>query len=233
MPARNEIESVGSVVTKILELHPGFDVLVIDDASTDGTAGAAREAGARVLRAPIRLGYGGAVQTGLKYADAGGYDLAVLTDADGQHDPGYIADLVEAADRYDMVIGSRFRGVEPYRIPLIRLVGMRVFSGIASAITGRKITDTSSGFQALSRKVFRLFARGSYPVDFPDADTIIWVARNGFSVGEVPVKMHQRMAGQSMISGLSSSLKYALKMPLSILVTILRIPSGREGDEAT
>jgi hypothetical protein len=80
--------------------------------------------------------------------------------------------------------------------------------------------------------VFSMFALGSYPVDFPDADTIIWVARHGFRVGEVAVKMHERLAGQSMISGLSSSMKYALKMPLSIFVTILRIPAPQKGEDA-
>jgi glycosyltransferase involved in cell wall biosynthesis len=231
IPARNEVESIGPVVAEVVRLHPGFDVVVIDDASTDGTAEAARKAGARILRAPISLGYGGAVQTGLKYAYRHGYDLVIMMDADGQHDPAYIGVLLEGVDEYDMVIGSRFRGVEAYRIPFVRRLGMKVFSRIASGITGRRITDTSSGFQALRRGVFGLFALGSYPVDFPDADTIIWVARHGFKVGEVAVKMHQRTAGTSMISGLGASLKYALKMPLSILVTLLRIPSShREGE---
>jgi hypothetical protein len=231
IPARNEVESIGGVVSRVRELHPDFDVLVIDDDSGDDTGRAAHRAGARVLRAPTRLGYGGAVQAGFKYADRRGYDLVVMIDADGQHDPVYISDLVRAADDFDMVIGSRFLGIESYRIPPIRRLGMRVFSAIASAIVGRRITDTSSGFQALRRGVFSMFARGAYPVDFPDADTVIWVARHGFEVAEVPVKMHQRMAGRSMISGLGSSLTYALKMPLSILVTLLRIPASREGGE--
>jgi glycosyltransferase involved in cell wall biosynthesis len=232
IPARNEVGSIGSIISEVLRLHPGFEVLVIDDASTDRTGDVARRSGANVLRAPIRLGYGGAVQTGLKYAHKHNYDLAVLMDADGQHDPEYIGHLVEAARDFDMVIGSRFRGQTTYKIPLVRLAGMKVFSMIASAITGTKITDTSSGFQALRRNVFSLFALGSYPVDFPDADTIIWVARHGYRVGEIAVKMHPRTAGRSMISGLSSSLKYAFKMPLAIIVTILRIPSSQKGENS-
>jgi glycosyltransferase involved in cell wall biosynthesis len=231
IPARNEARSIESVVMEVVRRHPRFDVIVIDDASTDGTSEAARKAGARVLRAPIGLGYGGAVQTGFKYAHRRDYDLVVLMDADGQHDPDYIKVLVEGARQYDMVIGSRFRGLAAYRIPFVRRLGMKVFSRITSSITGQKITDTSSGFQALRRDVFSLFALGSYPVDFPDADTIIWVARHGFKVTEVAVKMHPRRAGTSMISGLGASLRYALKMPLSILVTLLRIPSShREGE---
>jgi hypothetical protein len=107
---------------------------------------------------------------------------------------------------------------------------MRVFSRIASAITGQAISDTSSGFQAVRSNVVALFALGAYPVDFPDADTLIWVARHGFRVGEVGVKMHPRTTGKSMISGLGASLKYVFKMPLSILVTLLRIPYSEKGE---
>lgn len=232
IPARNEAASVGPVVSRVAVLHPDYDILVIDDASGDETGEVARRSGAKVLRAPINLGYGGAVQTGFKYALAHGYDLVVLMDADGQHDPDYIDTLVGSAGEYDLVVGSRFRGSASYRISAVRLIGMKLFSAIASAITGQRLTDTSSGFQALGRRVFSLFALGSYPVDFPDADTLIWVSRHGFKVGEVGVVMHQRVAGKSMISGLGSSLRYAVKMPLAILVTIMRIPSGEKGEDA-
>lgn len=231
VPARNEAACIGRVLSETARLYPDYRIVVVDDASEDDTAEIARKAGATVLRAPIQLGYGGAVQAGFKYAYAKGFDLVVLVDADGQHDPRYVRDLVEASREYDFVVGSRFRGEAHYRIPPIRLAGMKVFSAIASAITGQRITDTSSGFQALRHRVFALFATTHYPADFPDADTIIWIARHGFRVGEVPVEMHQRTAGRSMISGLTSSLKYALKMPLAILVTLLRIPaSHREED---
>ena len=232
IPARNEAASVGQVISRVTALHPGFDVLVIDDDSLDETAEIARRAGARVLCAPVNLGYGGAVQTGFKYAYGHGYDLVVLMDADGQHDPDFIKDLIEASGKYDLVVGSRFKGGTSYRISPIRLIGMRLFSAIASAITRRSLTDTSSGFQVLGRRVFSLLALGSYPVDFPDADNLIWVSRHGFKVGEVAVVMHQRVAGKSMISGLGSSARYALKMPLAILVTILRIPSAEKGEDA-
>ena len=232
IPARNEEACIGPVLEKTSSLYPDYAIVVIDDASTDRTGEMARAAGATVLRAPVNLGYGGAVQAGFKYAYARDYDLVVLLDADGQHDPRYVADLVAAARDYDFVVGSRFRGEAHYDIPPVRRAGMRVFSAIASAITGQRITDTSSGFQALRRNVFTMFATTHYPVDFPDADTIIWIARHGFRVGEIPVEMHQRAAGTSMISGLGSSLKYALKMPLSILVTLLRIPASRKEEDA-
>jgi len=232
IPARNEEACIGAVLGEVSSLYPGYDVVVVDDASEDRTGEIARRAGATVLAAPIRLGYGGAVHAGFKYAHERDYDVVVLLDADGQHDARYIADLVDATSEYDLVIGSRFRGKVHYRIPPVRYAGMKVFSAIASAIIGRRVTDTSSGFQALRRSVFGLFATTTYPVDHPDADTIIWVARHGLEVGEVPVEMRGRTAGRSMISGLVSSLRYAVKMPLAILVTLLRIPAPRKEEEA-
>ncbi len=232
IPARNEAATVGEIVAEVRTRHPDFDIIVVDDASGDATGAIARKAGAEVLRTPVRLGYGGAVQTGLKLACKRRYDLVILMDADGQHDPSSIERLVLASQHYDLVIGSRFLGEASYSIPLVRRIGMRIFSMIASAVVGHRITDTSSGFQALRRNVFTLFALGDYPVDFPDADMVIWVAKHGYRVGEVGVKMHERRSGRSMISGFRSSLKYAMKMPLAILVTLLRMPSlGREGSQ--
>ncbi|MGQ9602704.1 MAG: glycosyltransferase family 2 protein [bacterium] len=230
IPTRNESHSIGDIVAAIRDRYPDFDIIVVDDASEDGSGQIATKAGAKVLRLPIRLGYGGAVQTGLKCAYRKKYDLVVLMDADGQHDPESIKQLVEASKHYDLVIGSRFLGEASYKIPFVRLIGMKIFSFLTSLIIGKRITDTSSGFQAISREVCGLFALGHYPVDFPDADMIIWVARNGYRVGEVGVIMHERKIGRSMISGIRSSLKYALKMPLAILVTILRVPGIAKGE---
>ncbi len=230
IPAHNESASIGNVITGIRGRHPDLDIVVVDDASDDDSGEIASRLGATVLRLPIRLGYGGAVQTGLKYAYRKAYDLVILMDADGQHDPESIKHLLEASKDYDLVIGSRFLGKACYRIPLVRKIGMKLFSSLTSLVVGRKITDTSSGFQAISRDVCRLFALGHYPVDFPDADMIIWVSRNGYRVGEVGVTMHRRKSGKSMISGISSSFKYAFKMPLAILVTILRVPGMPKGE---
>lgn len=230
IPAHNESQSIGDVVAGVKGMYPDFEVIVVDDASDDDSAKIASDAGAKVLRLPIRLGYGGAVQTGLKYAYQKRYDLVILMDADGQHDPDSIGHLVEASKDYDLVIGSRFLGKTCYKIPLVRKIGMKAFSSLTSLIIGKRITDTSSGFQAISKQVCALFALGHYPVDFPDADMIIWVARNGYRVGEVGVTMHARKGGKSMISGLRSSVRYALKMPLAILVTILRVPGKPKGE---
>ena len=127
VPAYNEEGMVGRVVRDIGRLAPGFDVLVVDDGSTDATAAEAEAEGAAVIRHPYNLGIGGAVQSGYKYALRGDYDVAVQVDGDGQHKPEYLPEMLAAlktsGDEADMVYGSRFRGDPGYRVPLGRRVG--------------------------------------------------------------------------------------------------------------
>src|SRR4051812_38018588 len=111
VPAYNEEGTIARVVTSIHEQAPGFDVVVIDDGSTDATADEAERVGAKVVRHPFNLGIGGAVQSGFTYALEHGYDRLVQIDGDGQHDPGELSKLIEAMDEnrsIDMVCGSRF-----------------------------------------------------------------------------------------------------------------------------
>jgi glycosyltransferase involved in cell wall biosynthesis len=96
MPARNEAETIGAVIGRLKAVVPDADILVVNDASTDNTAEVAAKAGAKVVNLPINLGYGGAVQTGFKYAARHDYDAVVLMDADGQHDPACVPDLLKA-----------------------------------------------------------------------------------------------------------------------------------------
>jgi glycosyltransferase involved in cell wall biosynthesis len=173
---------------------------------------------------PCNLGYGGAVQTGFKYAVAHDYDAVIQMDADGQHDPASAASLLEPvhAGDADVVIGSRFLGRAEYKIPGLRRLGMNVFGSIVTFVTRRRFSDPTSGFQALGRPVLRFFARDHYPSDFPDADTIILLVLAGFRVREVPVVMRARIAGSSMHSNLRA-FYYVSKMMLSILMVLLRL----------
>ncbi len=181
------------------------------------------EHGARVVELPCNLGYGGAIQTGFKYALARGYDVVLQMDADGQHDPGSARDLLAPVLRReaDVAIGSRFLGQAKYRIPGLRRLGMGVFASIASFVTRQRFSDPTSGYQALDRRVFEFLAHDNYPSDFPDADTIILLALAGFRVCEVPVTMEARTAGTSMHSNLKA-FYYVVKMFLSILMVLLR-----------
>jgi hypothetical protein len=222
IPACNEELNLPAVLQAVRAHCPGYDVAVVDDASTDSTASIARQAGAAVLPLPCHLGYGGAVQTGLKYACRQRYDRVALMDADGQHDPRELVKLERAFAETgaDLVIGSRFLGEGDYRMPLGRRVGASFFALLTSWLIGRRMTDTTSGFQLLSRRAVELLAR-EYPIDFPDAEVIVLVGRLGLAVVEVPVKVYPRKAGRSMFS-FARSLYYPFKVTLATLMAVLR-----------
>jgi glycosyltransferase involved in cell wall biosynthesis len=223
MPAHNEAVNIAQVIAEIHRAVPGLDIVVVDDFSSDDTAAVATRLGAQVVRLPCNLGYGGAVQTGFKYAVEQGYDFGVMMDADGQHDPGSVPELLNVVQSgaADVGLGSRFLGRAEYRRSLARRLGQALFSRLVSAATGQHFTDATSGFQALSREVMEFFARGDYPVDYPDADTIMLLHYAGFRVREVPVTIRGRIQGESMHGGLKP-IYYVLKMTLSMLAVMLR-----------
>ena len=222
MPACKEEGRIASTISGIRKFS-NADIVVVDDGSNDSTASEARAAGARVIELPFNLGYGATLQTGFKYALDRGYEFAVQMDADGQHDPMSIKTLIEPviADEVDVVIGSRFLDKGNYKAPFVRRMGMYFFGVITSVLTGRRITDPTSGFQALNKKVMEFYASDAYPVDYPDADVIIMLHRQGFRFKEVPVIMHNA-AKRSMHGGILKPMYYIFKMMLSIFVTLLR-----------
>jgi glycosyltransferase involved in cell wall biosynthesis len=223
LPAWNEAEAVGQVVDAIREVHPGYDVVVVDDASTDETASVADAHGATVLRLPFNVGIGGAVQTGFRYALENDYDLAVRLDGDGQHDPGELAKLVAPIERgeADLVIGSRFAdGSGSYRPPLARRLGIRVFARLVSLLGGQKVTDTTSGFVALDRVGIELFA-AEYPHDYPEVEATLVALRSGLRLTQVQVDMRMRETGTSSITFVRS-LYYIVKVTLALLVASVR-----------
>jgi len=223
IPAHNEATNICQVLLEVSGTGLNLDVLVVDDRSTDETPLVAARQGARVLRLPCNLGYGGAVQAGFRYAVHYGYDYGVLMDADGQHDASCISDLLRVVQdgEADVAIGSRFLGRMEYRTSLVKRVGMAFFSQVVSRITGRRMTDATSGFQVFDRDVMSFFATDNYPVDFPDADTILLLHFAGFRLAEVPVTMRERLSGESMHSSWKP-LYYIFKMFLSILIVLLR-----------
>ncbi len=228
IPAHNEALNLRQVLAEILALELDADVLVVDDYSTDDTASVALEAGARVQRLPCNLGYGGAVQAGFRYAVHYGYQFGVLMDADGQHAASSVVDLLRTVrdGHADVALGSRYLGQMEYRTTFAKRVGMALFGALVSRITGQRITDPTSGFQAMNREVMTFLAADNYPVDFPDADTILLLHFAGFRVREVPVVMRERLSGESMHSSWKP-LYYIAKMCLSILIVLLRQQTHR------
>jgi hypothetical protein len=228
MPAHNEAQNLPVVLGELRQHLPDADVVVIDDYSTDGTPQVAAQCGAHVVSLPCNLGYGGAVQTGFKYAVERGYDMAVMLDADGQHDPACILALMApvAEGVADVTIGSRFLGSAEYAVSWPKRLGMRLFAAIVAHYTRRSVTDPTSGFQALNREALAFFARDNYPADYPDADTLLLLNYAGFRVVEVPVHMRERLAGLSMHSSWKV-VYYIFKMFLSIFIVLLRQKTRR------
>ncbi|MES1247548.1 MAG: glycosyltransferase family 2 protein [Actinomycetota bacterium] len=223
VPAFNEERNIGRVVDELHAFDATLDVVVVDDGSYDRTAEVAREHGAVALTLPFNLGIGGSVQTGFRYAFEHGYDIAVRVDGDGQHDPAQL-DAVLApvlAGQVDIAVGSRFAAAgDGYRSSRSRRAGIRMLAWVVSKIVGRRVTDTTSGFQALNRNAIALFAR-DYPHDYPEVEATILVHRHKLRSVEVPVSMRERSSGRSSITALRS-VYYMVKVLLAIFVGLFR-----------
>ena len=235
VPAYNEGQTVGGVVRRLHETLPDFDVLVIDDGSTDDTAERAEAAGARVLRHPFNLGIGGAVQNGFRFALENGYDRMVQVDGDGQHEPEEVAKLIDAMDddpAIDMVCGSRFLSRErTYPAPVSRRTGIHIFAFLLSRIVGQRVSDPTSGFRLYNRRAIGLFAR-DYPHDYPEVEAVLLLHYHRLRMLEVPVQMYERGGGTSSISS-GKSVEYMLKVLLAIGVGLVRQrPVVDPGDSA-
>jgi glycosyltransferase involved in cell wall biosynthesis len=224
VPAYNEALNIGRVIDELRVFDPEFAVVVISDGSTDRTAEVAAEHGAHVIRLPFNLGIGGAVQTGFRYAWEHGYDLAVRCDGDGQHDPAELPKVLAPvlAGEADICVGSRFTGADGYRSSVTRRIGIRLLALVVSAIARQRVTDTTSGFQALNRRALGLFA-GDYPHDYPEVEGMVMTIRHRLRLQEVPVAMREREHGSSSITALRS-IYYMVKVFTALFVGLFRRP---------
>jgi glycosyltransferase involved in cell wall biosynthesis len=234
VPALNEVDAIARTVAEIRGAAPEFDVLVVDDGSTDGTGGAAAQAGATVLRLPYNLGIGGAMQTGYLYAQQHGYDVAVQLDGDGQHDAREITKLLSTLQTgdFNMVTGSRF--LEPadggYRSSATRRAGIGIFARVVSWISRQRVTDPTSGFRMTDRRAIELFAH-DYPHDYPEVEAILLMHAHRLRSCEVPVQMRPRTTGRSAISSAQAGY-YMVKVLLAVFVGLFRARAvATPGDE--
>ena len=204
LPAKNEGGAVGDTVSRIRELYPDAEVLVVDDGSSDDTANAAEEGGARVIRHPYSLGNGGAIKSGARHATG---EVIVFMDADGQHDPADIPRLLERLEQgFDMVVGAR-RGDS--HASMGRGVANRFYNRLASWMTGQRIQDLTSGFRAVHAEKFREFLH-LLPNGFSYPTTITMAFfRAGYMVAYEPIIAGKRI-GKSHIRIVRDGIRFLL-----------------------
>lgn len=220
IPAYNEEKSLPGLLEEVR--RAGYDAVVVNDASSDTTEQVARDAGFPVLSLPVNLGIGGGVQTGFVYALRNGYDVVVQVDGDGQHDPAQVPKIIApiVAGEADCVVGSRYIPYAPdmgYKTSFARRMGMFFSTGILYITTGLHIHDTTSGFRALNRAAFGFFTT-EYPVDHPEAESLLLLHQAGFRLREVPVSMRCRIGGESLFTFFKSML-----YPLRVIIGFMGI----------
>ena len=232
VPAHNEADSLRTTLKDLADNVPTADVLVVDDGSTDATAAVARDCGATVVRLPINLGVGGAMQTGYMYADRNGYDLAVQFDGDGQHRANQIPLIVGPilAGVSDLVVGSRLLDGVRCRFHPLRYAGNRMLGMLIRLLVRRPITDPTSGFRAASRRMIRFFA-AHYPQAYlgDTAEALVWAARAKMRITEAVIRMSQRKAGESAIRSIRG-FWLTMRIVLAILVDCIEKPLAEEGE---
>ncbi len=209
LPTYEEVESLGQIVPGILEQDARLDVLVIDDASPDGTGEladrlAAEDPRVSVIHREGKLGLGSAYIAGFRAGLERGYDLLFEMDADGSHDPAHLVPMLEATGRFDVVVGSRYlRGVNVINWPMSRLLLSYYANKYARVVTGLALADLTSGFKCFKREVLeaiRLEKVGSTGYAFQiEMNVRAW--KRGFRVGEIPIVFVDREAGRSKMSG--------------------------------
>lgn len=222
IPAFNESKSILKAVDDIREHAPGFDYVVVNDCSTDETLDICRKHNLNHVNLSVNLGIGGAVQAGYLYGCQNGYDLAVQFDGDGQHDAAYLNQMAEELVKSgsDMVIGSRFIEREGFQSSGLRRLGIRYFTALIWMMTGKTVTDPTSGMRMVNRDVMKIYA-SSYPKDYPEPESVVAILRMGKKVMEVPVVMKEREEGTSSIGGFKP-VYYMIKVTLAIFMERLR-----------
>ena len=229
IPAWNEQEALPAVIAEVRSTRPECDVLVVDDGSADATATVAAAAGARVCQLPFNIGVGGAMRAGYRYAWRNGYDVVAQIDADGQHDPAYLATMLDHLDRADVVVGARFAGEGSYPVRGPRRWAMRLLSGVLSRLAGTPLTDVTSGMRVSNRRAIQVFAT-HYPAEYlgDTVESMVIALRTGCRVAQVPVAMRSRAGGRASHSPAKSAVYLVRAMVALALALVRRWPTSFE-----
>lgn len=224
IPSYNEEANIAGVLRGLHSYESEVDILVINDGSWDKTTEIVRGFPVLLVSHPCNLGYGAALQTGYRFAVEHGYQYVIQFDADGQHDPSYIRDMIAAltSNNADIVLGSRYMTSSVYLNGLVKGFAVHFFRRLIYLFTRIKVSDPTTGFRGLRRNVFQFYAGiGRFPADFPDADMLIHMIYRHYGIREIPVRMRERKAGVSMHGGIKP-IFYMMKMMLSITLVLIR-----------
>lgn len=222
VPAWNEVHNIAHTLADIRAASDLYDVVVVDDGSTDATARIARQAGATVLSLPFNLGVGGAMRAGFTYARRAGYRRAIQVDADGQHAAADIHRVLAGLENSDICIGARFADVGEYKVRGPRRWAMVVLAGVVSRVAKVRLTDVTSGFRAAGPRAIDQYVR-YYPSEYlgDTVDSLVAALHSGLTVSQVPVAMRPRMHGTPSQGPIGASV-YLLRSVFALTLALLR-----------
>jgi glycosyltransferase involved in cell wall biosynthesis len=227
VPALNEEGAIAGVIREIQEHVPDTPILVVDDCSTDATRPVAEQSGAVVISVPAHLGLGGCVQAGYKLAFESGFSYVIRVDGDGQHNPADIPRLYDALVKsgVEMVIGSRYKRGNNGYTSWTRRLGIEIFRLLLWPILGQSVRDPTSGFVGVNQRALAVFAR-SFPLEYPEIETLVVLQRRRFRFLEVPCEMRPRRSGRTSITPMKS-IYYLTHVLLGVFVNVLKFDGRR------
>ena len=230
VPAFNETDNLPRVVADLSRVMHLQDILVVDDGSTDATPEILPMLGVRWLTLSQRLGVGGAVRAGIRYARRAGYDYVVRIDGDGQHRACDIVRVLApvVAGRADVALGSRFLHRRPEARGL-RRISQAFLAWCLSTVTRRPVTDPTSGFWLFGPRALRLLS-GHHPAGYAEPELRLFLSRNGLDVMEVPIRMRPRIAGRTSLTMPRTLLALARTALASVVVPFRQLVEGQAHD---
>jgi Glycosyltransferases, probably involved in cell wall biogenesis len=218
IPCFNEEETI---LTTVNAIKDKYDYIVINDGSTDNSKEVLKRNNINHVNLVMNLGIGGAMETGYKYAYQNNCDIALQFDGDYQHDETYIKNLIEPILKKEanLVIGTRYiKGKKSkFQSTFLRRLGKNIISFCILILTGKKITDPTSGFRASDKLIIEYF-KDHYVTEYPEPETNLMLLKKKYKVLEVPVEMKERIHGTSSIKPLKS-IYYMISVILALFLS--------------